>query len=69
MTTLIFPTISDLRAFKIKTTASPLEIIFSNNSITAPFTQSDIELAENAFNAIVKFQAHNPELLSTLGAP
>ncbi|GAC1419277.1 MAG: hypothetical protein NVS9B7_20810 [Flavisolibacter sp.] len=62
MITLIFPTISDLRAFKNKTTASPLEIIFSNNSITGAFTQSDVELAENIFNAMVKFQANDPQI-------
>ena len=56
MITLVFSTISDLRSFKLKTNASPLEIIFSNNSITGPFSESDIELAENSFNAIVKYQ-------------
>ncbi len=66
MITLIFPTISDLRAFKIKTTASPLEIIFSNNSITGPFTPADVELAENTFNAMVKFQNSSPAVASSL---
>ncbi len=67
MVTLIFSTISDLRAFKLKTDASPLEIIFANNSITAPFTESDIELAESAFNAIVKYDSSASHVNQSLG--
>jgi len=51
-TTLVFKTINELWEFKRK--ASPLNVIVATatKSLTAEFSEADIKLAKNDFNAL-----------------
>ena len=66
-TTLVFKTINELWEFKRK--ASPLNVIVATatKSLTAEFSEADIKLAKNDFNALQleapKFGPVQPRIL------
>ena len=51
-TTLVFKTINELWEFKRKASALNVTVTIATKSLTAEFSEADIKLAKNNFNAL-----------------